>query len=434
MSNKIINAYTSIPLVARMLGALAIGLPIGLAISFYAPDLINVISAYLSPFGTVLVNMLKMIVIPIIFFSLISGAASIPLGKLGRVGIKTILWYLMTSLFASLFGVLVAMLFNPGVGFTPQEVASSVTQVGVQPSADIIGILLGMFANPFASLAQGNFLPIIVFAILFGVATRLVADKPLDEEESKRAFSLIDFAKAVNASMFKIVNWVMEYAPIGVLALTIVNFGTYGSDLLGSYGQIVIGIVLGIIGLIAFVYSGLLVLIGRENPLKIFNKIKEAMVTAFATRSSAATLPVSMEVARDELGVKEELASFTLPLGATINMDGVCIHLPMWAFFAANMFGIPMTIDSILVMVITTVLASIGAGGVPGGSLMLLFIILGTMGLAPEQIAIVVSLAIAVNPILDMFETMNNITGDLVMTYLVGKTEGLVDENVQKKL
>jgi len=148
---------------------------------------------------------------------------------------------------------------------------------------------------------------------------------------------------------------------------------------------------------------------------------------AFITRSSAATLPVSIKTAEEELKIRNELASFSLPLGATINMDGVCVHLPMFAVLAANMFDIKLTLTSLVVLVITTVLSSIGAGGVPGGSLMLLFIILQTMGLSSQQVAVIVALALGINPILDMFETMNNITGDLVCSYAVAANEGLVN-------
>jgi len=152
------------------------------------------------------------------------------------------------------------------------------------------------------------------------------------------------------------------------------------------------------------------------------------MIMAFITRSSAATLPVSIKTAEEQLKVRNELASFSLPLGATINMDGVCIHLPMFAVLAANIFGIDLTPARLIILVITTVLASIGAGGVPGGSLMLLFIILETLGLTAQQVSIIVALALGINPILDMFETMNNVTGDLVCTYAVAHNEGLIEE------
>jgi Na+/H+-dicarboxylate symporter len=180
--------------------------------------------------------------------------------------------------------------------------------------------------------------------------------------------------------------------------------------------------------MVFIVYPVLLLAVTGRNPLIVLKKIKEAMIMAFITRSSAATLPVSIKTAEEKLKVRSELASFSLPLGATINMDGVCVHLPMFAVLAATMFGIHLSLANLVVLVITTVLASIGAGGVPGGSLMLLFIILETMGLTGQQVAVIVALALGINPILDMFETMNNITGDLVCTYAVAHNEGLVDD------
>jgi Na+/H+-dicarboxylate symporter len=179
--------------------------------------------------------------------------------------------------------------------------------------------------------------------------------------------------------------------------------------------------------MIFVVYPVLLWAVTRQNPMSVLRRIKEPMIMAFITRSSAATLPVSIKTAEEELGIRNELAGFSLPLGATINMDGVCVHLPMFAVLAANMFDIKLTVGSLVILVITTVLSSIGAGGVPGGSLMLLFIILETMGLSGQQVAVIVALALGINPILDMFETTNNITGDLICSYAVATREGLIE-------
>ena len=194
--------------------------------------------------------------------------------------------------------------------------------------------------------------------------------------------------------MFKLVDWVLEYSPIGVLALTIVNFGLYGPSIVGPYVSVTLGVVLGIMSMIFVVYPTLLWIITRRSPLVALKAMKEPMIMAFITRSSAATLPVSIRTAEEELGIRNELASFSLPLGATINMDGVCVHLPMFAVLAANLFGIQLTLGSLIVLVVTTVLSSIGAGGVPGGSLMLLFLILESMGLSGQQTAVVVALAL----------------------------------------
>jgi Na+/H+-dicarboxylate symporter len=387
------------------------------------------------PFGQVFVQMLKMIVVPIIFLSLVVGASSLPIKRFGHIGMRVIAWYLVTSLFAAVVGTGLAMVINPGSGADLgdwQKLAQFKMTEADQVTGDVptqgtlSQILLNLFRNPFEALATGNFLPVIVFAILFGLAMRVLIEAG-DDERVRRLAMLGDLLEAARDAMFKIVDWILEYSPIGVFALTIVNFGLYGPSIVGPYVSVTLGVVLGILMMIFFVYAALLWTVTRRNPLEVLKQIREPMLMAFITRSSAATLPVSIKTAQDKLRVHNELASFSLPLGATINMDGVCVHLPMFAILAANMFGIELTLGSLVVLVLTTVLASIGAGGVPGGSLMLLFIILENLGLTADQIAVIVALALGINPILDMFETMNNVTGDLVCTCAVATNQGLVD-------
>ena len=391
---------------------------------------------YISPFGEVFVHMLKMIVVPVIFFSLVVGAASLTLKKFGRVGVKTLGWYLFCSLLAAVLGTCLALLINPGSGAKLDEWQEMATVLSGQADelagkagaeGTVTQLLLNLFKNPFEALAGGKFLPIIIFSIMFGLAIRVSIESGGGHQHNSRLEMLIGFMKACRDAMFKVVDWILEYSPIGVLALTIMNFGLYGPKIVGPYISVTIGVVFGIVLMVFVVYPILLWSISRQNPLLVFKRIEEAMIMAFITRSSAATLPVSIKTATEKLKVHSELASFSLPLGATINMDGVCVHLPMFAVLAANMFGVQLTFGGLVVLVITTVLASIGAGGVPGGSLMLLFIILETMGLSGQQVATIVALALGINPILDMFETMNNVTGDLVCTYAVAHNEGLVN-------
>lgn len=403
------------------------------------PTIAEKIIPYISPFGQVFVHMLKMIVVPIIFFSLVVGASSLPIKRFGRIGLKTILWYLLCSLIAAVLGTVLALTINPGSGATldawqqlvgdqgadTESIAQQATKEGT-----LSQLLLNLFRNPFEALATGNFLPIIVFAIMFGLAIRILIEAG-DELRIKRLELLSDLVEACRDTMFKLVDWILEYSPIGVLALTIVNFGLYGPSIVGPYVSVTLGVVLGIVAMVFVVYPLLLWIVTRHNPFAVLKRIKEPMIMAFITRSSAATLPVSIKTAEEELKIRNELASFSLPLGATINMDGVCVHLPMFAVLAANMFGIELTLGSLIILVITTVLSSIGAGGVPGGSLMLLFIILETMGLSSQQVAVIVALALGINPILDMFETMNNITGDLVCSYAVATNENLVDTSTK---
>lgn len=436
MAQGIISRYRSIPILYRMLGAFIIGAIAGL-ICWYAEsnhgiELKASLEVWLSPFGMVFVKMLKMIVIPLIFFSLFQGASSLPLKKFGSIGIKVIVLYLITSSLAAIVGTGFALIINPGSeGVQLEQAAETVKGPGLKTTTagSLAKLFLSMFENPFRALAEGNFLAIIVFAILSGLALRVLLDDAEEKEEGPGTLQMVvDFAGSINRILFIMVDWIMDYAPIGILALTIVNFTKYGPDLVGPYFTIAIGVILGIFLMIFVVYSGLIVVLTRTNPFKFFKFAQEAMITAFVTRSSGATLPVSLKAAIDDLKIRKELAEFSLPLGATINMDGVCIHLPMFAILAANLFGFELGFSSLLVMVITTVLAAVGAGGVPGGSLMLLFIILNSMGLDETQISQVVAFALGINPILDMFETMNNVTGDLSCTYIVACKENMIEK------
>lgn len=438
----LIARYRSIPILYRMLGAFLLGALIGV-VCWYAESrhgvvLKGTLDSWLSPLGLVLVKMLKMIVVPLIFFSLFQGAASLPLKKFGRIGVRVVVLYLLTSVLAAIIGTLFALGINPGKDGmqlnTGGAAATGMPAAASAGGASLSTIFMNMFENPFKALAEGNFLAVIVFAIMAGLALRVILDdteeKGTGDSETVALGSLLSLAAAVNRILFVLVDWIMDYAPVGIFALTIVNFTNYGPDLAGPYFNIGVGIIVGI-GLMIFgVYSLMIYFMTGTSPLRFFKYAQEAMITAFVTRSSGATLPVTLKTA-DDLKIRRELADFALPLGATVNMDGVCIHLPMFAILAANIFGIEMGFGGLLVLVITTVLAAVGAGGIPGGSLMLLFIILNSMGLNEMQISQVVAFALGINPILDMFETMNNVTGDLTCTYIVACRENmLVTEQV----
>lgn len=429
--------YIQISLVKRLMAAFIIGSLAGLAIWWFGSlrgvSYSQYLSGYVAPFGTVFIHMLKMVVIPIVFFSLLLGAAKLPMTRLGTVGVKLLALYLITSVVATIVGVATALIINPGTDnaiiwhnlTNTKSAAAIATQKPQAPT--IMDIILDMFSNPFAALANGNFLGLIVFSILLGLALSAVRE---DKEQSSHIDVILSGLEGLNTALYKIVVWIMEYAPIGVVALSMVNFGVYGPAIIGPYLKVVFGIIAGIFFMIFVVYGIFIKFITGQNPIHFFKACKEPMLTAFVTRSSAAALPVSIRTAVDKLGISEEIASFSLPIGATINMDGVCVHLPMFAILSTNLFGIHLGSYEMLVLVITTVLAAIGTGGVPGGSLMLLFLILGALGLPEDSVAAVISLALGVNPILDMFETMNNVTGDLMCTYLVGKNDGCA-ENIK---
>ena len=438
MGKSVFRWYFKTSLLLRILVGLLAGSVIGGLLWYISSrtgePITQTILPYISPFGTVLISMLKMIVIPIIFFSLITGSASLPVKQFGRIGLKVIGWYLLCSLLAALLGTVLAITHNPGSGTQLEGWQSIVQSLGNQvgqmsdkaPAAGGIGqVFVNLFQNPFEALATNNFLSIIVFAILFGLAIRISIEASHSDDQKQRLENLLQFFTAARDAVFTMVDWILEYSPIGVLALSIMNFGLYGPNIVGPYVRVALGIIGGILVMMFLVYPILLFLVTRRNPYRIMKGMDEAIITAFITRSSAATLPVSLRISQDHLHIRNELASFSLPLGSTINMDGVCVHLPMFAILAANIFHLPLTIPGLFVLVITTVLASIGAGGVPGGSLILLFIILQAMGLDSSQVAVIVALALGINPILDMFETANNVTGDMVCTYAVANREQL---------
>ncbi|MBQ7722170.1 MAG: dicarboxylate/amino acid:cation symporter [Kiritimatiellae bacterium] len=420
-----------VPLVWRILICFFLGVVLGLSV----PAVINEsamekVLQFVAPFGSVLVSMLKMVVYPIIFFSLILGAASLPLKKSGRVGGTVIVWYFVTSLFATVFGVAMAFLMNPSVraasDTASQYLDGAKAMAGNSGAASLGDFFINLFQNPFSSLASGHFLPIIIFSILFGFAARYILDSmPENEQEHSAVALLVKVCDGAQKVAFKLIDWVMLYFPIGVFALTFTNFALHGPLLFGPYLRIVVCVMVGVLAMILVVYPLAVFIFCRENPYRLIARLRQPILTAFVTRSSAATLPVSFN-AMNEIGVARSLSSFSLPLGATINMDGVCVHLPVFVILAANMFGMNLGVGQIAFLVISIMFASVGAGGVPGGSVFLLFMVLENMGLSPEQVAMTVALALGVNPILDMFETCCNVTGDNVCTYIVAKKSGLI--------
>jgi Na+/H+-dicarboxylate symporter len=269
---------------------------------------------------------------------------------------------------------------------------------------------------------------VIVFAIAFGLASRSILDSLPEESEVARGVRL--FVKAVEGAQhisFRLIDWVVCYFPIGVFALSLTNFAVNGTLLFGPYLRITCCVIVGVFAMMFLIYPLAILVFCRQNPYKILLRIKDAMLTAFVTRSSAATLPVSFR-AMDGLGVDRAISGFSLPMGSTVNMDGVCVHLPVFVILAANMFGHDLSMLQIATLCISIMFASIGAGGVPGGSVFLLFMVLENMGLPADQVSLVVALALGINPILDMFETCCNVAGDNVCTYIVARKNGLIKD------
>ena len=422
-----------IPLIAQILIGFVLGTAIGLALcEFSSKATVDKILPFISPFGSVLVAMLKMVVYPIILFSLIMGAASLPLKTAGKVGGSVLVWYGLTSLFATVFGVVVAYLLNPTLGGVAKDVAAGQMAEaqafagGTGASSSFSSFLMSFFENPFSALANGHFLAIIVFAVSFGLAARWILDQDkAGDEERKAVQSVLSFCDGAQRISFKLIDCVVAYFPYGVFALTLTNFAKHGTLLFGPYAKITLCVMVGVAAMIFVIYPIAIGLCCRENPYRVLMRMRQPMLTAFVTRSSAATLPVSFK-AMDDIGVDRVLSSFSLPMGATVNMNGVCVHLPVFVVLAANMYHLNLGILDIGTLCLLIVFAAIGAGGVPGGSVFLLFMVLENMHLSAEQTTLVVALALGINPILDMFETCCNVAGDLVCTYIVGKRNNLV--------
>ncbi len=443
---KLVNWYCRIPLIYLNLGAFVLGCAGGLFLYWIGNriggDFLPVATAVLAPFGNILVCMLKMIVMPIIVCTLVCGAAALPIKTFGKMGTAVCCWYFFTSLFAAVFGCAIAILFNPSLSVAPEQLvddnlrdqAAAMAARSSEGGNAFLNILYSLFSNPFEALAQGKFLPVIVFSILFGLAARMVLDTAGEKNDTavqQQIRNMLGIVDAFQKTIFKIVDWVLKYFPVGVFALTAFCFAKFGVALFQSYLQVAACVICGILLMITICYPLAIALICRENPYPILWRLREPILTAFVTRSSAATLPVSMKTAREKLKVREELSGFTLSLGSTINMDGVCIHLPVFAVLAANLFGFDLTWHQTLLMVLGVVFASVGAGGIPGGSVFLLFLVLAGFDLTREQTSIIVALALGINPLLDMFETACNVTGDNIGTYVVGKRMHMFDSDRQ---
>ena len=435
---RIFGWYARTPLIWLNIGAFVLGCLFGLllwkiGVSGYKEVTDHIVSV-LSPFGNILISMLKMIVIPIIFCSLVTGAANLPLKQFGKMGLAVVAWYICTSVYAAVFGCFTAVVCNPHLEKSAQVAGSLLAQAqSMQTTASAAGspllkLFYGLFMNPFQALAEGQFLPVIVFSILLGVAARVVLDTDSATDAAEKISLMLQVIEGFQHAVFKIIDWVMRYFPIGIFALSASCFALYGVMLLSSYFQVAICVIIGIVLMVLVCYPLFIFLVCRVNPYPVLWQLREPILTAFVTRSSAATLPVSLRTAQEKLHVRKELASFTLSLGATVNMDGVCIHLPVFAVLAANLFGFTLGPWQIFILVLSVVFASVGAGGVPGGSIFLLFLVLDFFHLTPEQSALIVALALGINPLLDMFETACNVAGDNVGTYVIGKKLGLNDQ------
>lgn len=384
---------------------------------------------WLNPLGSLLVNLLKMIVMPVILATLVVGAASIKPSALGKVGVKIIIFYLITSAFAVAVGLLMGNLFKPGLGLALGSAAEAAGKVLTKPK--FVDTLIAIVpTNPFGSISSGAVLPTIFFAILLGVAISFLRESTTEriKNSAETLFAAFD---GLAEAMYLIVNGVLQYAPIGVFALIAVVFGRQGAAAVGPLGTVTLASFLGYILHVAVVYT-LILVINKISPVKFFKGARAPMVTAFVTRSSSGTLPVTMKAVDENFGVSKNVYSFTLPLGATINMDGTAIYQGVCALFIGFAIGMPLSFGQQITVILTAVLASIGTAGVPGAGAIMLLMVLNSVGLPVEAgtpVAAAYAMVLGIDAILDMGRTAVNVTGDMVGTCVVAKSENQVDES-----
>ncbi|MEM9160311.1 MAG: dicarboxylate/amino acid:cation symporter [Verrucomicrobiota bacterium] len=368
-----------------------------------------ILGGALKVLGDVFVRSLKLLVVPLVLVSLICGTAAMDdVRKLGGIGLKTLGLYMATTCIAISLGLTIASFVGPGEGMIiEEEVAYTAKEA---PS--FVEVLINIFpTNPFQAMVEGNMLQIIVFAILFGIALVLAGEK---------GKALLGVFNDLNEVIMKLVVILMMFAPVGVFAKITVVFADLGLEAIQKLGLyfILVVVVLLIHGLL--VYPVFLSIFAKLNPFQFFKKFRNTQLFAFSTASSNATIPVTMRAVEERLGVDSKVSSFTVPLGATINMDGTAIMQGVATIFIANIAGVDLTMTQLLMVIVSATLASIGTAGVPGVGLITLAMVLEQAGLPIEYIGLIVG----IDRLLDMVRTAVNVTGDAVVTCIVSKSEG----------
>ena len=413
-------------LYTKILIGLVGGIVVGAGSNLAGLEPVVALLTALEPLGTAFIRALTMIVIPLVVASLVVGASSLgDIRRLGRIGGKTLGYYLLTTALAVALGLVLSNLVKPGAGVDPatrdslsaqfQGQAEGNMQIAAQ-APPLKDVLLNIIPrNPVQSAATFDILPLIFFAVIFGAALSVLPEAKKDP--------VIKFFDGVNEASMVVIGWIMVTAPYAVFALIASITAQFGLDLLRSlmiYGLVVVA-GLAIHGLITI---GFMVrFAAKVKPLQFFKRISGVPLFAFSTSSSNATLPVTMATAENQLGVSKEVSSFVLPLGATINMDGTALYQAVAVMFIAQIYGFQMDLGAQMTVVLTATLASIGTAGVPGAGVIMLIAILQTVGLG-DRVESGIALILGIDRILDMLRTVVNVTGDLSCAAFVARSEG----------
>lgn len=420
----------------NLLKRIAIGLALGAIVGMVfrslshgvpAPTPADLFISHVRFFGDVFIRLLTMIVVPVVLFSLIGGAANIALRHLGRVGFKVLAYYLFTSAVAVAVGLALATLIGPGVRlYTGGSGMVAVADVVQRPLSEVILDIIPI--NPLGALARGEILPVILFSIMFGIGISVLKDSH-NAKAAKSAELLHEVCLAAADTLYKIMAGVMQYAPIGVFVLIACVFAEQGPRVAGTLFLVALSVYLGLAFHLLVCYGGFLSAYGLGF-VAFLRKASRVMSTAFLTRSSAATLPTTLRVTEEKMGAPRSIGSFSLPLGATINMDGTAIYLGVCATFIGFAVDCPLTLGQQVIVILTATLASLGTAGVPGAGAVMLLMVMDSIGLPVRSgtgTAAAFAMILGIDALLDMGRTCINVTGDMVGTVIVAKSERVLD-------
>ena len=401
---------------------------IGLVLGIISGFVLKEKATDLKIFGTIFISLIKMVIVPLIFFALLSGITSMHgQGNFTRVGIKGFSAYILTAVFAVLIGITAGHVMKPGEGINMQELIKQSESDNKKAFEDTLTVaktnktakdfLIELIpTNPIKAMADDKYLQIIVFTIFLGIVINMVGEK---------AKPIKDIINSASAIFFKTIEIIIKLAPLGVFGYMAFSIADQGPEILRSLARLIFTVLLAC--LIQYVIFGFLIaFFARISPMPFYRKIFFTQSLAFSTSSSKATLPTAMTQLQERLGVSKTNSNFLMPLGVCINMDGTAIYLGICALFFAQGFGIELTMQNYMMLILTCTLGSIGAAGIPSGSIIFMSMVLSSIGIPVEGIVVI----LGVDRVLDMVRTTINITGDSAITLIVDKTEGGLNEKI----
>ena len=408
------------PLYVKIFIALFAGIAFGYVLNFMGGVENEIINGYVLPFfqfiGDLFIKLIKMIVVPLVFFCIIDAALSLgDIKKLRSIGVKTIIWFLATGGISATIGLILANIIKPGRGL---QLGTAETAMEVKELPGIYQTLLDLIpSNPFQALTSGEMMQIIVFSLFLGFAIISIG---------KEAQQLCDIISLCSRTMFKVIDMILGLIPYGVFSLMTVALAKYGVAIFGPVLKFILTDYLACIIMSTVGYSIFLIVIGKVNPMKFWRKAFEPWMIAFSTCTSSAALPVSMEVAPKKMGVPRDIASFVLPLGCTAQMNGTCAYFGIVVLFAAQLYGVELSIQQQIMLVVQATFLSVGCAATPQIGLVISLTLMTQMGLPLDAYALVAG----IYRIIDQIHTSTNSVGDLVASVCISQMEGELDHEI----